>query len=136
LTHCQIDGARVAGVNELFAIVAMAARYDVPVCPHSGGIGLGQLVGPMSIFDQAWFGSDGRWLEYLEFLQAGVFLHPLEVRNGHYMPSSAPGWGLEMEEDFIARYRFPEGPACPDSAEADRIAAEQPGAPPYARFWL
>jgi L-fuconate dehydratase len=136
LTHCQIDGARVGGVNELFAIVAMAAKYGVPVCPHSGGIGLGQLVGPMSVFDQAWFGSDGRWLEYLEFLQAGVFLHPLQVRDGHYQLPSAPGWGLEMEEEFVARYRYPDGPDCADGAEADRAAVAQPGAPPYARYWV
>jgi L-fuconate dehydratase len=135
LTHCQIDGARVGGVNELFAIVAMAAKFQVPVCPHSGGIGLGQLVGAMSIFDQAWFGSEGRWLEYLEFLQAGVFRHPLVVRDGHYQLPSAPGWGLEMEDDFVARYRYPDGPDTADTAEADRVAAAQPGAPPYARFW-
>jgi len=135
LTHCQIDGARVGGVNELFAIVAMAAKFNIPVCPHSGGIGLGQLVGAMSIFDQAWFGSEGRWLEYLEFLQQGVFKHPLEVNNGHYVLPVAPGWGLEMEEDFVARYRYPDGPETADSIEADRIAANQPGAPPYARFW-
>lgn len=135
LTHCQIDGARVGGVNELLAIIAMAAKYNVPVCPHSGGIGLGQLVGALSVFDQAWFGSDGRWLEYLEFLQAGVLRHPLEVRNGHYQLPAAPGWALEMEDDFIARYRYPDGPDTADGREADRIAAAQPGAPPYARFW-
>jgi len=135
LTHCQIDGARVAGVNELFAIVAMAAKYNVPVCPHSGGIGLGQLVGAMSIFDQAWFGSEGRWLEYLEFLQAGVFKNPLVVRDGHYQLPSAPGWGLEMEDEFVTRYTFPDGPDTANSEEADRVAAAQPGAPPYVRFW-
>ena len=135
LTHCQIDGARVAGVNELFAIVAMAAKFNVPVCPHSGGIGLGQLVGAMSIFDQAWFGSEGRWLEYLEFLQAGVFKKPLVVRDGHYQLPSAPGWGLEMEDDFVARYVYPDGPDTANSEESDRVAAAQPGAPPYVRFW-
>ena len=113
LTHCQIDGARVGGVNELFAIVAMAAKYGVPVCPHSGGIGLGQLVGPMSAFDQGWFGSEGRWLEYLEFLQQGVFLSPLQVRNGHYQLPAATGWGLEMEADFVARYSYPDGQTRP-----------------------
>lgn len=135
LTHCQIDGARVGGVNELFAIVAIAAKFNVPVCPHSGGIGLGQLVGAMSIFDQVWFGSDGRWLEYLEFLQQDVFLHPLEVRNGGYVLPSAPGWGLEMHDGFVAKYRYPDGPETAQNDEADRIAATQPGAPPYARFW-
>ena len=114
----------------------MAAKYKVPVCPHSGGIGLGQLVGAMSIFDQTWFGSEGRWLEYLEFLQQGVFLHPLEVRNGHYQLPTASGWGLEMHAPFIANYRFPDGPDTADHLEADRIAAAQPGAPLYARYWV
>jgi L-fuconate dehydratase len=135
LTHCQIDGARVGGVNELLAIIAVANKFGVPVCPHSGGIGLGQLVGPMAVFDQAWFGGEGRWLEYLEFLQDGVFQHPLRVRQGRYVLPEAPGWGLEMEEGFVARYRYPDGPDCADSDEADRIAAAQPGAPPYARLW-
>lgn len=135
LTHCQIDGARVGGVNELFAIIAMAAKYKVPVCPHSGGIGLGQLVGPMSVFDQAWFGREGRLLEYLEFLQKGVFLNPLEVRDGAYVLPSAPGWGLEMERGFVERYRFPGGADTANYLESDRVAAAQPGAPPYARLW-
>jgi L-fuconate dehydratase len=135
LTHCQIDGARIGGVNEILAVIALAAKFNVPVCPHSGGIGLGQLVGPLSAFDQAWFGSDGRWLEYLEFLQDGVFLHPLEVRNGHYQLPSASGWALEMHPAFVERYRYPDGPDCADGREADRIAAAQPGAPPYARYW-
>ena len=135
LTHCQIDGARVGGVNELFAIIGMAAKFGVPVCPHSGGIGLGQLVGPLAAFDQAWFGSEGRWLEYLEFLQAGVFKQPLQVRDGHYQLLPSAGWGLEMEDEFVARYRYPEGPDTANSLEADREAAVQPGAPPYARYW-
>lgn len=136
LTHCQIDGARVGGVNELFPIIAMAAKYGVPVCPHSGGIGLGQLVGAMSVFDQAWFGSEGRLLEYLEFLQTGVFLNPLKVWDGRYVLPSALGWGLEMEDDFVARYRYPDGVDTANSEEADRIAAQQPGAPPYVRYWV
>ena len=136
LTHCQIDGARVGGVNELFAIIAIAAKYRVPVCPHSGGIGLGQLVGAMSVFDQAWFGSEGRLLEYLEFLQTGVFRHPLQIRDGRYVLPPALGWGLEMEDDFVARYRYPDGVDVANSEEADRIAAEQPGAPPYVRYWV
>lgn len=136
LTHCQIDGARVGGVNELFAIILIAAKYRVPVCPHSGGIGLGQLVGALSAFDQAWFGSEGRLLEYLEFLQTGVFLSPLQIRDGRYVLPSAPGWGLEMHENFVSRYVYPGGVDTASSEEADRIAAQQPGAPLYVRYWV
>lgn len=122
-------------MNELFAIVAMAAKFGVPVCPHGWGIGLGQLVGPMAILDQAWFGSEGRWFEYLEFLQQGVFRNPLVVRDGHYQPSSASGWGIEMHAEFLERCRYPDGRDTADTAAADRVAAAQPGAPPCLRFW-
>jgi hypothetical protein len=64
-----------------------------------------------------------------------VFKNPLVVRNGHYQLPSAAGWGLEMEDEFVARYRYPDGPDTADHIEADRVAAAQPGAPPYARFW-
>ena len=64
------------------------------------------------------------------------FKHPLVVRNGHYVLPDALGWGLEMEDDFIARYSYPDGAECADTLEADRIAAAQPGAPPYTRFWV
>ncbi len=69
-------------------------------------------------------------------MQKGVFLHPLEIRNGHYMLPHAMGWGLEMEAEFVARYRYPDGPDCANSEEADRLAAAQPGAPPYVKYWV
>jgi hypothetical protein len=40
-----------------------------------------------------------------------------------------------MHDEFVARYRYPGGPDHADTDEADRIAAAQPGAPPYAKFW-
>jgi hypothetical protein len=64
-----------------------------------------------------------------------VFLSPLQVQDGCYVLPQAHGWGIEMEPDFVARYRYPDGPDCARSDEADEIAAAQPGAPPYARFW-
>jgi L-fuconate dehydratase len=36
----QIDAARVGGVNENVAILLLAAKFGVPVCPHAGGVGL------------------------------------------------------------------------------------------------
>ena len=35
----------------------------------------------------------------------------------------------------MARYRYPDGADCVDSLEADRVAAGQPGVPPYVWFW-
>ena len=44
LQYCQIDSARVAGLNEVLAIYLMAAKLNVPVCPHAGGVGLCEMV--------------------------------------------------------------------------------------------
>jgi len=40
IQFCQIDACRLGGVNEVLAVLLMAAKYGVPVCPHAGGVGL------------------------------------------------------------------------------------------------
>lgn len=111
LTHCQIDATRLAGVNDVLAVILMAAHFDVPVCPHGGGIGLCNMIRHYAIWDQIAVSStsDGQIVEYIDFLQRDVFQTPVAVRDGHYMTPDKPGWGLEMNEAFIDQYRFPDG---------------------------
>lgn len=111
LTHCQIDATRLAGVNDVLAVILMAAKFDVPVCPHGGGIGLCNMIRHYAIWDQIAVAAngEGRLVEYINFLQAGVFTRPVALRDGRYVTPDLPGWGLEMEPDFIARHRFPDG---------------------------
>ena len=47
----QLDATRVAGVNENVAILLLAAKFGVPVCPHAGGVGLCEIVQHLSMFD-------------------------------------------------------------------------------------
>src|SRR5207248_1090907 len=53
LSYLQLDAARVAGVNENVAILLLATKFGVPVCPHAGGVGLCELVQHLSMFDYA-----------------------------------------------------------------------------------
>ncbi|MFK7996174.1 MAG: enolase C-terminal domain-like protein [Granulosicoccus sp.] len=112
LTHCQIDATRLAGVNDVIAVVLMAAKFHIPVCPHGGGIGLCNMIQHYSVWDQVSVSatSKGRLVEYLDFLQSDVFETPVCVKDGCYVTPSQPGWGLEMKSAFIEHYRFPEGP--------------------------
>ena len=112
LSHCQIDAVRLAGVNDVIAVILLAAHYGVPVCPHGGGIGLCNMIRHYAIWDQIAVAAtrEGRFVEYLDFLQNDVFEDPIAVVNGHYVTPTAPGWGLEMRADFIAQHRFPDGP--------------------------
>ena len=111
LTHCQVDATRLAGVNDVLAVILMAAKSDIPVCPHGGGIGLCNMIRHYAIWDQVAVSAtrEGRIVEYIDFLQDEVFLKPVETRDGHYVTPETPGWGLEMNEEFIARHRFPDG---------------------------
>ncbi|HEX5781754.1 MAG TPA: enolase C-terminal domain-like protein, partial [Solirubrobacteraceae bacterium] len=93
----QIDATRVAGVNENVAILLLAAKFGVPVCPHAGGVGLCEAVQHLAMFDfVAVSGSlEGRVIEYVDHLHEH-FVTPVEVRDGHYMAPTAPGAGTEM----------------------------------------
>ena len=112
LSHCQIDATRLGGVNDVIAVILMAAKFGVPVCPHGGGIGLCNMIRHFAVWDQVAVACerDGRFVEYLDFLQDGVFDHPVAVDNGNYVTPAVPGWGLEMNTEFIAGHRYPDGP--------------------------
>jgi L-fuconate dehydratase len=107
---CQIDACRLAGVNEVVAVLLMAAKFGVPVCPHAGGVGLCELVQHLSAFDYiAVSGSlEERVIEYVDHLHEH-FLDPVVIREGRYVLPSRPGYSAEMRPESLARYRFPVG---------------------------
>jgi len=112
ISVCQIDSCRLGGVNEVLAVLLMAAKFGVPVCPHAGGVGLCEYVQHLAIFDFiAVSGSlDGRVVEYVDHLHEH-FVDPAVVRDGHYAVPTAPGYSITMHADSLARYTFPDGPA-------------------------
>jgi L-fuconate dehydratase len=107
----QIDAARVAGVNENVAILLLAAKFGVPVCPHAGGVGLCELVQHLAMFDYlAVSGStEDRVIEYVDHLHEH-FLDPVVVIGGRYAAPTAPGFSAQMHPDSIATYLYPSGP--------------------------
>ncbi|MEU7919562.1 L-fuconate dehydratase [Micromonospora zamorensis] len=108
----QIDACRVGGVNENVAILLLAAKYGVPVCPHAGGVGLCELVQHLSMFDfVAVSGSTrDRVVEYVDHLHEH-FVDPVVIRDGHYVVPTVPGFSAAMRPESLARYAYPDGPA-------------------------
>ncbi len=108
LDVCQIDACRVAGVNENVAILLLAAKFGVPVCPHAGGVGLCEVVQHLSMFDYVAVSgtSEGRWIEYVDHLHEH-FLAPVEVGNGRYSAPRSPGSGAQMFAPTVAEFRVP-----------------------------
>lgn len=105
----QIDSTRVAGVNEIIAILLLAAKFGVPVCPHAGGVGLCEAVQHFSMFDfVAVSGTqEDRMIEYTKHLHER-FVAPVELVGGRYRAPLAPGIGMEMLPGSLRDHVFAE----------------------------
>ena len=112
ISFCQIDSCRLGGVNEVIAVLLMAAKFGVPVCPHAGGVGLCEYVQHLSIFDYVNVSAslEDRVLEYVDHLHEH-FLDPVVMKNGRYMPPSRPGYSITMHPESLDEFEFPDGPA-------------------------
>src|SRR5918995_1629098 len=110
ISFCQIDACRLGGVNEVIAVLLMAKKFGVPVCPHAGGVGLCEYVQHLSVFDYIAIGAslDDRILEYVDHLHEH-FVDPVRMEGGRYMPPSAPGYSIAMKPESLATYEFPNG---------------------------
>jgi L-fuconate dehydratase len=109
---CQIDACRLGGVNEVVAVLLLAARFGVPVCPHAGGVGLCELVQHLSAFDYIAVSGrlDGRMIEYVDHLHEH-FLDPVVIGDGRYRLPTRPGYGAEMRPASVEQFRYPDGSA-------------------------
>jgi L-fuconate dehydratase len=109
---CQIDSCRLGGVNEILAVLLMAAKFGIPVCPHAGGVGLCEYVQHLSLFDYICVSGslEGRLLEYVDHLHEH-FLDPVRMRDGRYIPPSRPGYSIELKRESIEMYQYPNGAA-------------------------
>ena len=112
ISFCQIDACRLGGVNEVIAVLLMAKKFGVPVCPHAGGVGLCEYVQHLSIFDYIAVGAslEDRVLEYVDHLHEH-FVDPVRIESGSYLPPSAPGYSIEMKPESLEEYEFPNGSA-------------------------
>jgi len=112
IDFCQIDSCRLGGVNESLAVILMAAKFGVPICPHAGGVGLCELVQHLSMFDYVAVAGrdDDRVTEFVDHLHEH-FVDPVIVRNGRYVAPTRPGFSSEIRAASREAYRFPGGPA-------------------------
>jgi L-fuconate dehydratase len=107
---CQIDACRLGGVNEVVAVMLMAAKLGIPVCPHGGGVGLCEIVQHLSAFDYLALGGglEEHVVEYVDHLHEH-FVDPCVVTGGRYRVPMAPGLSTEMLAGSLARHAYPHG---------------------------
>lgn len=99
---CQLDSCRLGGVNEVMAVMLLAARYDIPVCPHAGGVGLCEYVQHLSVIDYVCVSAElkGRITEYSDHLHEHM-VTPLTMKNGRYIPPMESGYSVEFNDAAI-----------------------------------
>lgn len=109
---CQIDACRLGGVNEVLAVLLMAAKFGVPVCPHAGGVGLCEYVQHLAVFDYLYVSAslDDRIVEHVDHLHEH-FESPVVIRDGRYVVPTAPGYGITMKPESLRVHEYPNGPA-------------------------
>ena len=110
ISYCQIDSCRLGGVNENLAVLLMAAKFGVPVCPHAGGVGLCEMVQHLSMFDfVAVTGTmERRVTEFVDHLHEH-FVDPVAIKNARYRPPARPGYSSEMLPESREMYSYPGG---------------------------
>jgi L-fuconate dehydratase len=106
----QVDACRLGGVNEVLAVLLLAAAFDKPVCPHAGGVGLCEYVQHVSFFDAACVAAsaEGRMTEHASHLHEH-FVDPVRIEAGRYLAPSRPGYSVEMKAESRAAWSFPDG---------------------------
>ena len=107
---CQIDSCRVGGVNEILAILLLATKFNIPVCPHAGGVGLCEYVQHLSMIDYLCISGsmENRMIEYVDHLHEH-FEDPVVIENGKYVAPSLPGYSIEMKKESLESYDFNNG---------------------------
>lgn len=107
---CQIDSCRVGGVNENLAVILMADKFGIPVCPHAGGVGLCEYVQHLSAFDYICVSGtlEDRMTEYVDHLHEH-FVDPVKIRNGRYVLPQQPGYSIEIFPESLEKYSYPDG---------------------------
>ena len=110
--YCQIDACRLGGVNEVLAVILLAAKFGVPICPHAGGVGLCEYVQHLSMFDYIAVSAslENRMIEFVDHLHEH-FLDPVRLRDGRYLPPGNPGYSIQLKPESLKAYIFPTGSA-------------------------
>ena len=110
IEFCQVDSCRMAGVGDVLAVLLMASKFNVKVCPHAGGVGLCEYVQHLAMIDYICISGTmtDRVVEYVDHLHEH-FQQPVIMKNGRYMPPQAPGYSIEMKPQSLDDHQFPDG---------------------------
>jgi L-fuconate dehydratase len=108
--YCQVDSARIGGVNELLIVYLMARKFNIKVCPHAGGVGLSEMIQHLQYWDYLSVSGtmEGRFIEFVD-QQHEHFVTPATVESAHYIAPKSAGYSTELKPECIEKFNYPTG---------------------------
>ena len=103
----QIDACRMGGINEALAVQLIAKKFNLPVWPHAGGVGLCEYVQHLAMIDYISISGDksDNVIEYVDHLHEH-FINPVKLMNVNYMPPDFPGFSIDLKPEVFIDYIF------------------------------
>jgi len=103
----QVDACRMGGLNEVLAVQLMAAKNNLPVWPHAGGVGLCEYSQHLAMIDYLCISGskNEQVIEYVDHLHEH-FLNPCIIKNAAYMLPKESGFSVEMKPDTLKKHLF------------------------------
>ncbi|HEY2111254.1 MAG TPA: mandelate racemase/muconate lactonizing enzyme family protein, partial [Dongiaceae bacterium] len=106
----QPDVLYVGGIGRALKVARLAEAAGLKVTPHAANLGL------VTLFTMHLLAALPNAGKYLEFSiegpdyypwQYGIFRNdPYRVEDGHVTISAKPGWGIEIEPEWLAKSRY------------------------------
>ena len=96
---------------EIFDLMTIiVSKFEIPICPHAGGIGLSEYVQHLAIIDYVCISANlsGRVLEYIENLHE-YFKYPCAIKDGAYVLPKSHGYSATMKKSAIDNFNYPNG---------------------------
>ncbi|SCO87568.1 probable L-alanine-DL-glutamate epimerase and related enzymes of enolase superfamily [Fusarium oxysporum] len=108
IDYCQVDACRLGGVNEVMAVMLMAKKFNVPIVPHSGGIGLNEYTQHLALINYVCVSGEASLLEHINSFNE-VLVHPVQTQGGYFVTPWESGYSVEYKKEAISKYLFPTG---------------------------
>lgn len=109
LDFCQIDSCRIASINEILPVLLIASKFNTPVIPHAGGVGLCEYVQHLNLINKFIITNNDLFLsEYAESCSEH-FENPAIIRDGGYVTPVNPGYSVKIKDSSLKEYDYNNG---------------------------
>ena len=102
IRYVQFDATRFAGFTEALRVAALAEQHGVMIAPHTAPELHAHLV---AAFPRCSFGVESHGDAARDPVSHGLYRERVQVRDSHVHISDKPGFGVEIDWEFVKRHR-------------------------------